>query len=48
MITTDEKVPQVMAYIDNFKPAEPDAVPFNFVVIPVATGSKPYIEWVHK
>jgi len=40
MITTDEKVPQVLAYIENFKPPEPDAVPFNFVVVPIATGGK--------
>lgn len=48
MITSDEKVPQVLAYIENFKPPEPDAVPFNFVVVPIATGGKAYIEWVLK
>jgi len=47
-ITTDEKVPQVLAYIEGMKLAEPDAVPFDFNVIPIATGSKPYIDWVHK
>jgi hypothetical protein len=48
MITTDEKIPLIKAAVDNFKLAEPDGVPYDLVVVPIATGGKAYIEWVHQ
>jgi uncharacterized protein involved in tolerance to divalent cations len=48
MITTDEKIPLIKAALDNFKLAEPDQVPYDLVVVPIATGGKAYIEWVHQ
>lgn len=47
MITTDDKIPAIKTEIDNFKLAEADAVPYDLVVVPIATGGKDYIEWVH-
>jgi len=48
MITTDDKIPLIKASIDNAKLAEPDGVPYDLVVVPIATGGKAYIEWVHQ
>lgn len=47
MITTDDKIPQIKTELENFKLAEPDQVPYDLVVVPIATGGKDYIEWVH-
>ena len=48
MITTDDKISLLKAELENFKLAEPDQVPFDLVVVPIATGGKDYIEWVHQ
>jgi uncharacterized protein involved in tolerance to divalent cations len=48
MITTDDKISLLKTEIENFKLAEPDNVPFDLVVVPIATGGKAYIEWVHQ
>jgi len=47
MITTDDKISLLKTELENFKLAEPDQVPFDLVVVPIATGGKDYIEWVH-
>lgn len=47
MVTTDEKVPLVLAEVEKFRLREEDLVPFDFITYSVATGSKDYIQWVH-
>lgn len=48
MITTDDKISELKTHVENAKLAEPDLVPFDLVVTPIATGGKDYIEWVHR
>jgi len=48
MITTDDKIPLIKAEFENLKVPEPDQVPYDLVVVPIATGGKSYIEWVHQ
>lgn len=46
-VTSDDRVAEVIEECASWsKGREPDNVPFDLVVIPLATGSKDYIEWV--
>lgn len=46
MITSDDRIAEVIEETATFMAQFHEAVPFDLVVTPLATGSKEYIEWV--
>lgn len=48
MITADDRIAELKTHLENAKIAEPDLVPFDLVITPIATGGKAYITWVHE
>jgi hypothetical protein len=48
IITADDRISELKAHLENAKIAEPDLVPFDLVITPIATGGKAYITWVHE
>ena len=46
LVTSDERVPELIETVNNFTSKLSNDVPLDLIVTQVSTGSKEYIEWV--
>ncbi len=46
MISSDDRIADVIEEVATFMARFKETIPFDLVVTPLATGSKEYIEWV--
>tara|TARA_B110000285_G_C15093852_1_gene600727 strand:+ start:1288 stop:1434 length:147 start_codon:yes stop_codon:yes gene_type:complete len=46
MVTSDERVAELIETVARYNPNKDTYPAFDLVITPIATGSKNYIEWV--